>query len=155
MDASARKMIMETYKARTHKAFMRGDAVAQVRSATDWRSLATEGEARRAPHWLCWKARPKEEKRWGRQPGMTVALELLGRDAVRFPVADYAEASSVARAFILRNVATAASLGARHGEVLVGTHLVARVAFSGRVSTPHPDAWRQEALYELADDRAA
>ncbi len=148
MDAHARKLIMETYKARARKAYLRGDVAAQVRSSTDWRSLATEAEARRAPRWLWWKTRPKEERRWGRFPSMTVTFELVGGEAVLVPVGDFAEASAVSRDIIARHGAGTSSLGAHHGEVLVGTQLVARVAYNGRVFGPQADAWRQAVLYE-------
>lgn len=148
MNAHVRKLIMATYKARARKAHLRGDVAAQVRSSTDWRSLATEAEARRAPRWLWWKTRTKEERRWGRSPSMTVTLELVAGGAVRVSVGDYAEASTASRDFIARHGVGASSLGAHHGEVLVGTHLVARVAFNGRVFGPQPDAWRRAALYE-------
>ena len=60
MEAKKRKEIMRQFKSLAREADRRGDVVARRQEASNWRELATDAEAQKAPAYLTWCGR------WGR-----------------------------------------------------------------------------------------
>ena len=57
MTAKKRNDLMKQYRANAKNADSRGDVVARRQASDNWRELATDSEASRAPRYLTWSGR--------------------------------------------------------------------------------------------------